>query len=166
MIDHYDGFVPPMLEPQPFVPASYPHEYASGQLFHEVPSPQMQHPVPRRPMSPQMLFSASQSWTEPSTSSLFYPESTRSSFSSDTIHHPSMFAPLPESSSTQSIQPETAEPPQPPPSWSMSGSLDPATGIYQTAPEHPRIRTQQACKKCRSRKAKVLVLLIIFCALV
>ncbi|KZT00900.1 uncharacterized protein LAESUDRAFT_764217 [Laetiporus sulphureus 93-53] len=40
------------------------------------------------------------------------------------------------------------------PSWSVTGSLDPATGVYQRVPEHPRMRTAQACEKCRVRKAK------------
>lgn len=41
------------------------------------------------------------------------------------------------------------------PAWSVSGSLDPVTGIFQHMPEHPRVRTAQACEKCRARKAKV-----------
>lgn len=36
-----------------------------------------------------------------------------------------------------------------------TGSLDPSTGIYYRTPEHPRLRTAQACEKCRTRKAKV-----------
>ncbi|KAF8908412.1 hypothetical protein CPB85DRAFT_1309362 [Mucidula mucida] len=37
---------------------------------------------------------------------------------------------------------------------SMAGSLDPSTGIFYRTPEHPRLRTAQACEKCRIRKAK------------
>ncbi|KAG6852958.1 hypothetical protein C0991_007908 [Blastosporella zonata] len=37
---------------------------------------------------------------------------------------------------------------------SLAGSLDPATGIFYRSPEHPRLRTAQACEKCRTRKAK------------
>ncbi|RDB29936.1 hypothetical protein Hypma_013795 [Hypsizygus marmoreus] len=36
----------------------------------------------------------------------------------------------------------------------LSGSLDPSTGIFYRIPEHPRLRTAQACEKCRTRKAK------------
>ncbi|THH14081.1 hypothetical protein EW146_g6214 [Bondarzewia mesenterica] len=36
----------------------------------------------------------------------------------------------------------------------LSGSLDPSTGVFSRAPEHPRMRTAQACEKCRLRKAK------------
>ncbi|KAI0364774.1 hypothetical protein BV20DRAFT_816333 [Pilatotrama ljubarskyi] len=39
-------------------------------------------------------------------------------------------------------------------SWTLSGSLDPATGVFQRSFEHPRLRTAQACEKCRIRKAK------------
>ncbi|KAF5391187.1 hypothetical protein D9757_003122 [Collybiopsis confluens] len=36
----------------------------------------------------------------------------------------------------------------------LAGSLDPATGVFYRTPEHPRLRTAQACEKCRTRKAK------------
>ncbi|KAJ7653071.1 hypothetical protein DFH06DRAFT_525306 [Mycena polygramma] len=45
--------------------------------------------------------------------------------------------------------------PDPPPRITLAGSLDPTTGIFYRTPEHPRLRTAQACEKCRSRKAKV-----------
>jgi hypothetical protein len=41
------------------------------------------------------------------------------------------------------------------PTISVAGSLDPTTGIFYRTPEHPRLRTAQACEKCRIRKAKV-----------
>ena len=37
----------------------------------------------------------------------------------------------------------------------LRGSLDPTTGMFYRAPERARIRTPQACDKCRIRKAKV-----------
>ncbi|KAF8123920.1 hypothetical protein EV363DRAFT_1355119, partial [Boletus edulis] len=37
---------------------------------------------------------------------------------------------------------------------SLHGALDPTTGIFYRAAEHPRMRTAQACNKCRVRKAK------------
>ncbi|KAH9828981.1 uncharacterized protein C8Q71DRAFT_452930 [Rhodofomes roseus] len=40
------------------------------------------------------------------------------------------------------------------PAWAVSGSLDPVTGVFQRMAEHPRMRTAQACEKCRTRKAK------------
>ncbi|KAJ7653060.1 hypothetical protein DFH06DRAFT_1204600 [Mycena polygramma] len=52
--------------------------------------------------------------------------------------------------------PLAGTPPRPP-RVTLAGSLDPATGIFYRSPEHPRLRTAQACEKCRSRKAKVCV---------
>jgi hypothetical protein len=43
-------------------------------------------------------------------------------------------------------------------SWG-AGSLDVTTGVFVRTPDHPRIRTAQACEKCRLRKAKVSVVL-------
>jgi hypothetical protein len=48
------------------------------------------------------------------------------------------------------------------PRITIGGSLDPATGIFYRTPEHPRLRTAQACEKCRSRKAKVCFSLLLF----
>ncbi|KAJ7474814.1 hypothetical protein FB451DRAFT_1464904 [Mycena latifolia] len=45
--------------------------------------------------------------------------------------------------------------PPPPPRMTLAGSLDPTTGIFYRTPEHPRLRTAQACDKCRTRKATV-----------
>jgi len=44
----------------------------------------------------------------------------------------------------------------------LAGSLDPSTGIFYRTPEHPRLRTAQACEKCRTRKAKVRIRPFIF----
>lgn len=41
--------------------------------------------------------------------------------------------------------------------WGGVGSLDPATGVFSPVSDHPRIRTPQACDKCRARKAKVSI---------
>ncbi|KAJ7457252.1 hypothetical protein B0H11DRAFT_212821 [Mycena galericulata] len=49
--------------------------------------------------------------------------------------------------------------PPPAPRITLAGSLDPTTGIFYRTPEHPRLRTAQACEKCRTRKAKVGVFL-------
>ncbi|KAJ6531365.1 hypothetical protein DFH09DRAFT_1183446 [Mycena vulgaris] len=47
--------------------------------------------------------------------------------------------------------------PPPQPRITLAGSLDPTTGIFYRTPEHPRLRTAQACDKCRTRKAKVRI---------
>ncbi|EPQ61332.1 hypothetical protein GLOTRDRAFT_90534 [Gloeophyllum trabeum ATCC 11539] len=38
--------------------------------------------------------------------------------------------------------------------WTMAGSLDPSNNMVYRSAEHPRLRTAQACEKCRTRKAK------------
>ncbi|KAJ7347900.1 hypothetical protein DFH08DRAFT_1001225 [Mycena albidolilacea] len=55
------------------------------------------------------------------------------------------------------LSPFDAPPPRddpPAPRITLAGSLDPTTGIFYRTPEHPRLRTAQACEKCRARKAK------------
>lgn len=158
--DHLDGYIPAsssfvdhvIYDDAPVY--VLPHPILSSSGFIDI-----RHPVPRRPISPEMLFPPEHPFLQ-SSSSLhqldgYYPEAPGPLFPSGSFTQPSMFAPVAESSSY--AQPAAAEeqPPPPPPSWAMSGSLDPATGIYQSAPEHPRVRTQQACEKCRGRKAKV-----------
>ncbi|KAH7908283.1 hypothetical protein BJ138DRAFT_376555 [Hygrophoropsis aurantiaca] len=68
------------------------------------------------------------------------------------IYTPSFPAPSPYP------QPVTVAPAPPPeaglPRCALAGSLDPTTGIFYRTPEHPRLRTAQACEKCRVRKAK------------
>ncbi|KAI0697468.1 hypothetical protein BC835DRAFT_1519199 [Cytidiella melzeri] len=96
-------------------------------------------------------------WTE-TTPRTHYPEPPSSStqvFPSTSISQPSIFVSPSSHSVAPTATPATAQlSAPPPPPWTMSGSLDPSTGIYQIAPEHPRIRTAQACEKCRGRKAK------------
>ncbi|KAJ7262842.1 hypothetical protein C8J57DRAFT_1719101 [Mycena rebaudengoi] len=69
--------------------------------------------------------------------------------------------PFPATYHQQHLPPATTSPPAPPhphprghPRITLAGSLDPATGIFYRTPEHPRLRTAQACEKCRTRKAK------------
>jgi hypothetical protein len=59
-------------------------------------------------------------------------------------------------SPTVALPQEHTEPPIP--RWTLAGSLDPTTGIFYRTPEHPRLRTAQACEKCRTRKAKVHII--------
>ncbi|KAJ7262821.1 hypothetical protein C8J57DRAFT_1719095 [Mycena rebaudengoi] len=67
--------------------------------------------------------------------------------------------PFPAAYHQQHLPPAATPPPAPPhprshPRITLAGSLDPATGIFYRTPEHPRLRTAQACEKCRTRKAK------------
>lgn len=111
------------------------------------------HPSPVRPI-PSGL-----GWAE--TTPHTYEHPSAHSYPSTSLSQPSIFV---SSSSSRSMVPSettsTLDHSAPPPPWTMSGSLDPSTGIYQVAPEHPRIRTAQACEKCRGRKAKVRPTLI------
>ncbi|GJE89427.1 Zn(II)2Cys6 transcription factor [Phanerochaete sordida] len=108
---------------------------------------ELRQPVPRRPVSPEFLISHGHGMLPMPAPS--QPLFEHGSFASGSYTLPPSFAPP-----TEAPAPADEQPPPPPPSWAMSGSLDPVTGIYQTAPEHPRVRTQQACEKCRGRKAK------------
>ncbi|CCL99936.1 uncharacterized protein FIBRA_01961 [Fibroporia radiculosa] len=75
---------------------------------------------------------------------------------------PSVHQDMPLLHPQAAVAPESAYQPLPPdahrsaaqPAWSVSGSLDPVTGVFQRSSEHPRMRTAQACEKCRIRKAK------------
>lgn len=165
--EHFDEFMHPFAASMMEVPPNVAFDddaFALQQLQHfqalRHGDLDVRHPVPRRPLSPGMLYPPGHPWYDPVASS-GHPSihaDGSGSVPPSSITNPSMFAPLPESrSAAQSVASDTDEPPPPPPpSWAMSGSLDPATGIYQTSPEHPRVRTQQACEKCRGRKAKVL----------
>ncbi|KZT24339.1 hypothetical protein NEOLEDRAFT_1179332 [Neolentinus lepideus HHB14362 ss-1] len=53
-------------------------------------------------------------------------------------------------------QPSGSAPPAgiPHEQWAMAGSLDPNNNMFYRSAEHPRLRTAQACEKCRARKAK------------
>lgn len=130
-----------------FAPSQY-HMYALP--FELQRGSDVHHPIPIRPVSSE------DAWAQQVNHPHYPGEPAASDVHRGSISQPSMFVP---SSSTTSrvttIAPQAADPSDPPPPWTMSGSLDPSTGIYQVAPEHPRIRTAQACEKCRGRKAKV-----------
>ena len=153
--------------PPPISFSEYPQD--GGCFYREpyVPSthitlldarPHIQEPSPHRVNSPRLLFPPPTIWPDAEHRSqvmLDNTEQTRASYYQN-------IAPLqqpPAVTYTQTSWPVAeAQPPthtQPQPSWTMSGSLDPATGVFQRAPEHPRVRTAQACEKCRVRKAKV-----------
>ncbi|RPD56325.1 hypothetical protein L227DRAFT_566174 [Lentinus tigrinus ALCF2SS1-6] len=67
------------------------------------------------------------------------------------VHYPTHYDPV-GSAAAYSQQANLA--PQPPQQQHLSGSLDPTTGEFHRTVEHPRLRTAQACEKCRIRKAK------------
>ena len=128
--------------------------------------PHIQHPDAYPPIDPLVLRSSPPPQIYSAEGQVNRPEIAHSSFvehnagpNSNVFYMPSapsVFAPSGGHGPwtvTQSSQEQSVAEPQP--SWTMSGSLDPATGIFQRAPEHPRVRTAQACEPCRKRKAKV-----------
>lgn len=152
--ENLDGFVPAsssfvdhvQYEDSPAYALQYPILLSEDLV-------ELRQPAPRRALSPEFLFPAEHPLMMASTSAQpVYPQASGSLFASGSFAQPSLFAPATEGQPQHAVVDEP--PPPPPPSWAMSGSLDPVTGIYQTAPEHPRVRTQQACEKCRGRKAK------------
>ncbi|KAH9959712.1 hypothetical protein BJV74DRAFT_890987 [Russula compacta] len=76
--------------------------------------------------------------------------------SSALTHTPPEQSPIPGPPTfhEQHVDSATTDLGQRPRSWGGAGSLDPATGVFSRAADHPRIRTAQACEKCRARKAK------------
>ncbi|KIK78720.1 hypothetical protein PAXRUDRAFT_312570 [Paxillus rubicundulus Ve08.2h10] len=92
------------------------------------------------------------------SSSPHYPSSYPSYPSHGPLHHSYSSSSLPQFPPPQLAQPTVAVSSAPPetglPRCALAGSLDPTTGIFYRTPDHPRMRTAQACEKCRVRKAK------------
>ncbi|KAI6157298.1 hypothetical protein BKA82DRAFT_994275 [Pisolithus tinctorius] len=84
----------------------------------------------------------------------FLPPYPNNTVLSPTCHH----SPVSPSPLSHLHQPALAISNSPPdtgiPRRAVAGSLDPSTGIFYRTPEPPRLRTAQACEKCRVRKAK------------
>ncbi|KAH9855716.1 hypothetical protein C2E23DRAFT_723679 [Lenzites betulinus] len=111
----------------------------------------------QRPSSPRTVYAANPAWGVPEG---YGAPSDPTASSSSFLHN---FQNAINASHTTHAQQQAADqaelaPPQPravsPTPWTLSGSLDPATGVFQRSVEHPRLRTAQACEKCRIRKAK------------
>ena len=116
--------------------ASHYHLGPSPYDFHGHNGGDVHHPTPMRPVPTGL------EWSE-TTPRAYHPESSSSQYYPPTsISQPSMFV---SSHSSRSLAPNettsTVDHSAPPPPWTMSGSLDPSTGVYMVAPEHPRIRT-------------------------
>lgn len=121
--------------------------------------PSIHEPLPTRPISPGLLYRSTLPWNEPEPQSHPYlgsvSESAPSTFNNfHNVYAPQSisYSPYPVSTSIESQSTSSSRP------WemgAMAGSLDVTTGVYQRVPDHPRVRTAQACEKCRIRKAKV-----------
>ncbi|KAI0089794.1 hypothetical protein BDY19DRAFT_992757 [Irpex rosettiformis] len=129
------------------MPYDVPHDFA----------PSHYHPINSVPYDLHNTgISADLDWTETAHRSYYQEPPATQSYPPTSISQPSMFVSSPSSRpiAPSETMPSVDRSALPPPPWTMSGSLDPSTGVYQVAPEHPRIRTAQACEKCRGRKAK------------
>jgi hypothetical protein len=124
--------------PSPFS-TSTPHHHQPHSPDHDSPHswPPYSHPFPQTQQSPL-------SYAPFPSSSPFPPPR----LSPPPVHHPSFHFKgqgLTAGSTTAGHR------------MTLAGSLDPNTGIFYRTPEHPRLRTAQACEKCRTRKAKVRI---------
>ncbi|KAI0791899.1 hypothetical protein C8Q75DRAFT_805497 [Abortiporus biennis] len=165
MLSNHSAFhIPPSLSLPPFSQedhSAYSHFLPNGTFGLYDVQPPAQEPSPHRSLSPPSLYSSNITWTDPDPSTHFPMNSTVGS-APELSYYPETAptfpptAPFASTSTWSTVEPQPPAPPpsKPPPSWTMSGSLDPATGVFQRAPEHPRVRTAQACEKCRIRKAK------------
>ncbi|KAI6121247.1 hypothetical protein F5141DRAFT_1088908 [Pisolithus sp. B1] len=90
----------------------------------------------------------------PHPSTPFLPPYPSNTVLSSTCHH-SPISPSPLSHLAHSaLAISNSTPDTGVPRRAVAGSLDPSTGIFYRTPEPPRLRTAQACEKCRVRKAK------------
>ncbi|KAF8659948.1 hypothetical protein AX16_001684 [Volvariella volvacea WC 439] len=131
-----------------------PLELESQPLPLEQPE---QPPQGWAPFSPHPSFDSSSLNLVPHTLPLSYTNFSAPQFPSRHTTSPTMSQSPPSASSAPA-------PAQKAPSGSqggvasrtiaLAGSLDPSTGVFYRTPEHPRLRTAQACEKCRTRKAK------------
>ncbi|KAH8091373.1 hypothetical protein BXZ70DRAFT_1011186 [Cristinia sonorae] len=134
---------------------SYTFDNNEGMMVHDA---RIHEPMPVRPVSPQVLYHETALATNeagPSTSRYLDESAGSSSRTNYFPTNPSIFTPAAEGTWSIAQQVPPSNPPSPPPpSWAMSGSLDPNTGEYKRATESTRVRTEHACEPCRRRKAK------------
>ena len=136
------------LVPQPDLMLQY-HFPGGHNSFIAVDAPYLsneQHP------SPQGIYAATSGWT----GAVEY-EECHNPGENPFVHH--LQSVINSSHTVQTRQQNaanivpSAQPSGAAQSW--TGSIDLATGVFQRSVEHPRLRTAQACEKCRIRKAKV-----------
>ncbi|OSC96683.1 hypothetical protein PYCCODRAFT_1259471 [Trametes coccinea BRFM310] len=140
-------------------PEAYLNPYGSGIAYPYLDSHLPSYALNHRPASPQAIYTANSAWGAPETYG-GAPFEAAGPSSSSFLHS---LQNVIESSHTSQVQQSinaaqaaaaSQRPTTPSSSWTLSGSLDPATGVFQRSVEHPRLRTAQACEKCRIRKAK------------
>ncbi|KAI0816880.1 hypothetical protein BC628DRAFT_1424168 [Trametes gibbosa] len=156
---HHSGGAHPTYLPDH--PEAYLEQYYLG--MGSMGYPQFEgltppYPMAHHPPSPRTVYAANSGWE--AAEGYGAPLDSTASSPSSFLHS---LQNVIDSSHTSQVQQQTSGqaqlapaqlPPPSPPSWTLSGSLDPATGVFQRSVEHPRLRTAQACEKCRTRKAK------------
>ncbi|KAI9070002.1 hypothetical protein FKP32DRAFT_1558602 [Trametes sanguinea] len=140
-------------------PEAYLNPYASGMAYPYLDSHLPSYALNHRPASPHSLYAANSAWGAPESYGGAQYEAAGPSSSSFLHNLQNVIESSHTSQVQQSINAAQAaaaqqRPTTPSSSWTLSGSLDPATGVFQRSVEHPRLRTAQACEKCRIRKAK------------
>jgi hypothetical protein len=154
----------PIYHQSPFVthiPPQYPSSNPSynHDVWHFLPSV----PSTSSTNSHDLVYSASFTAQDSSANSIVdnrqtattfidqHPHQRRRNSSTPTNLDPHAPVHYPSSTSNSPAVPSTVN------SSYMSGTFDISTGFFSKSSEHPRLRTAQACEKCRSRKAKVCV---------
>ncbi|KAI0323842.1 hypothetical protein GY45DRAFT_1263944 [Cubamyces sp. BRFM 1775] len=143
-------------------PEAYLNPYHSSPMAYPyLDSHLTQYSLPHRPASPHSVYTATSGWAAPDAYGAPYDAaSTSSSFLHnlqnviDSTHTSQVqqSANAAQAAAVAAAAQRSSSPSSS--SWTLSGSLDPTTGVFQRSVEHPRLRTAQACEKCRIRKAK------------
>ena len=169
----------PSLYPHGHLDASLPGSRFSGQMPHiparpahtflvQQPDPMLQYQLSGGPSafvnapypsndqrtSPQGFYAAASGWTGRGAYGEYYNPGSSTAFLQNLqsvidSSHTAQTKQQNAANIAASAQPSGAAPS----SW--TGSIDLTTGVFQRSVEHPRLRTAQACEKCRARKAKV-----------
>ena len=159
----------PVSAPSPFTQYWGDSHSALSNPYLENPSlgyqdqrPAIHEPAPTRPISPGALYRSSLPWNNEHDAQPFMGATSESAPSTSNTFYDNVFTPQSFTfpafpTSTPKAEPQPSSSGQPWDMGAMAGSLDVKTGVYQRVPEHPRVRTAQACEKCRARKAKVRI---------
>ena len=138
-----EGTIRP-LNPHLFTAHHHPQIYQSFHSFTNVP-PQQHWPRNSQPWPLQ--YSAPSSVKQPDGHLHYPPLSSRSP-----LPHPQLSPSAHHQGKRTSSGGGLSSPGN---RLAFTETVDPSTGLLLRTPEHPRLRTAQACQKCRLRKAKV-----------
>ncbi|KAM5542298.1 hypothetical protein V8D89_004171 [Ganoderma adspersum] len=126
------------------------HLSGGPSTFTELNAP---YPSNDQPASPRGLYAATSGWAGPAAYGGYYNPGSSAAFLQNLqsvidSSHTAQTQQQNAANMTASAQPSGAA------QSSWTGSIDLTTGVFQRSVEHPRLRTAQACEKCRVRKAK------------